>query len=167
MPFTPYHLGPALFIGLLFLDFIDFPTFLVASVIVDVEPFLVLALNLDYPLHGFFHSFLGGTMLAVPLALVMYKIRDKLSPVMSFFKLEQKISFKRILAASLSGIYIHIILDSRMYTDIQPFYPSSYNPLLTAGVLAGLDSYVFCIFAFFGAAIIYAIRLFLFWRKRG
>jgi membrane-bound metal-dependent hydrolase YbcI (DUF457 family) len=166
MPFTPYHLGPALFIGLLFLDFIDFPTLLVASVIVDVEPFLVLALNLDYPLHGFFHSFLGGTLLAVPLALVMYKIRDKLSPVMSFFKLEQKISFKRILVASISGVYIHILLDSRMYTDIQPFYPSSYNPLLTTGVLAGLDSYVFCIWSFFGAAIIYAIRLFLLWRKR-
>ena len=167
MPFTPYHLGPALFIGLLFLDFIDFPTFLVASVIVDVEPFLVLAFNLNYPLHGFFHSFLGGSLLAVPLALVMYKIRGRLSPVMSFFKLEQKISFKRILAASLSGVYIHILLDSRMYTDIQPFYPSSYNPLLTTGVLAGLDSYVLCVWSFFGAAIIYAIRLAVFYRKRG
>ena len=51
MPFTPYHLGPGLFVGLLFLSFIDFPTFLVASVIVDVEPFMVLALNLNYPLH--------------------------------------------------------------------------------------------------------------------
>ena len=167
MPFTPYHLGPALFIGLLFLDFIDFPTFLVASVIVDVEPFLVLAFNLNYPLHGFFHSFLGGSLLAVPLALVMYKIRGKLSPVMSFFKLEQKISFKRIIAASLSGVYVHILLDSRMYTDIQPFYPSSYNPLLTTGVLAGLDSYVLCVWSFFGAAIIYAIRLAVFYRKRG
>ena len=167
MPFTPYHLGPALFIGLLFLDFIDFPTFLVASVIVDVEPFLVLAFNLNYPLHGFFHSFLGGSLLAVPLALVMYKIRGKLSPVMSFFKLEQKISFKRIIAASLSGVYVNILLDSRMYTDIQPFYPSSYNPLLTTGVLAGLDSYVLCVWSFFGAAIIYAIRLAVFYRKRG
>ena len=166
MPFTPYHLGPALFIGLLFLDFIDFPTFLVVSVIVDVEPFLVLAFNLNYPLHGFFHSLLGGTILAVPLALVMYKIRDKLSPVMSFFKLEQKISFKRILAASLVGVYIHILLDSRMYTDIKPFFPSSYNPLLTTGVLAGLDSYVFCICSFFGAAIIYAIRVIVFYRKK-
>jgi hypothetical protein len=167
MPFTPYHLGPALFIGLLFLDFIDFPTFLVASAIADVEPFLVLAFNLNYPLHGVFHSFLGGTLLAVPLALVMYKIRGKLSPVMSFFKLEQKISFKRIIAASLSGVYVNILLDSRMYTDIQPFYPSNYNPLLTTGVLAGLDSYVLCVWSFFGAAIIYAIRLAVFYRKRG
>jgi hypothetical protein len=65
MPFTPYHLGPALFLGLLFLRFIDFPTFLIASVIMDVEPFLVLFFNLNYPLHGFFHSLLGGTLVAI------------------------------------------------------------------------------------------------------
>lgn len=165
MPFTPYHLGPGLFVGLLLLSFIDFPTFLVASVIVDVEPFLVLALNLNYPLHGFFHSLLGGTLLALPLALVMYRIRDKFSPLLSFFKLEQKVSFKRVLAAALSGIYIHILLDSRGYTDIQPFYPSNYNPLLTTGIFAGLDAYIFCIWSFYGAAIIYVIRLGLIWRK--
>jgi membrane-bound metal-dependent hydrolase YbcI (DUF457 family) len=165
MPFTPYHFGPALFVGLLFLSFIDFPTFLVASVIVDVEPFLVLALNLNYPLHGFFHSFLGGTLVALPLALVMWQIRDTLSPLMSFFRLSQKVSFKRVLVAALSGIYIHILLDSRMYTDIQPFYPSTYNPFLTTDVSAGLDSYIICIWSFLGAAIIYIIRLILVWKK--
>ena len=165
MPFTPYHFGPALFLGLLFFSFVDFPTLLIASVIVDIEPFLVLALNLDYPLHGFFHSLLGGTLVAIPLALIMLKIRDKISPLLSFFKLEQNVSFRTILVASFSGIYIHILLDSRIYTDIQPFYPSNYNPLLTTGILAGLDSYTICIWSFFGAIIIYLIRLFLIWRK--
>ena len=165
MPFTPYHLGPGLIVGLLFLGFIDFPTFLVASVIVDVEPFLVLTFNLNYPLHGFFHSFLGGTLVALPLTLVMYRMRDKLSPLLSFFKLDQKVSFKSILVAALSGIYIHILLDSRIYTDIQPFYPSTYNPLLTTGIFAGLDSYIYCIWSFLGAAIIYIIRLILIWKK--
>jgi hypothetical protein len=165
MPFTPFHFGPALFMGLIFLSFIDFPTFLVASVIVDIEPFLVVTLSLDYPLHGFFHSLLGGTLVAIPLALLMLKIRNKLTPSLSFFEIEQKISFPRILVASLSGIFIHILLDSRMYTDIQPFYLSNYNPLLTTEIFAGLDSYVFFIFAFFGGVIIYIIRLFFIWRK--
>jgi membrane-bound metal-dependent hydrolase YbcI (DUF457 family) len=165
MPFTPYHLGPALFLGLLFLRFIDFPTFLIASVIVDVEPFLVLFFDLNYPLHGFFHSLLGGTLVAIPLALIMLNIRDKLSPLMAYFKLEQKVSFKSILLASFLGIYIHILLDSRIYTDIQPFYPSHCNPLLTTGILAGLDSYFICIWSFFGAVIIYIIRVFLIRRE--
>jgi len=165
MPFTPYHPGPGLFVGLLFLGFIDFPTFLVASVIVDVEPLLVLAFNLNYPLHGFFHSFLGGTLVVVPLALAMYKIRGKFSPLLSFFRLEQTVSLKKVLVAALSGIYIHILLDSRGYTEIQPFYPATYNPLLATGVSAGLDSYILCISSFVGAAVIYIIRLVLVWRK--
>jgi hypothetical protein len=80
MPFTPYHFGPGLFLGLVFLGFIDFPTFLVASVIVDIEPLLVMLFRLDYSLHGFFHFLLGGTLVAVALTLVMTKIRDKLTP---------------------------------------------------------------------------------------
>jgi hypothetical protein len=165
MPFTPSHLGPALFVGLLLLNFIDLPTFLIASVILDVEPFLVLALNLNYPLHGFFHSFLGGTLVAVPLALVMYRVRDKFSSLMSFFKLEQKVSFKMVLAATVFGVYLHILLDSRGYTDIQPFFLSDYNPFLATGISAGLDAYIICIYSFFGAAIIYTIRLVLVWKK--
>jgi hypothetical protein len=110
MPFTPFHLGPALFLGLLFLGFIDFPTFLVANVIVDVEPFIVLVLRLDYPLHGFFHSLLGGTLVAVPLALAMYRIRGRFSSLLSFFRLEQKVSFRSVFVASLAGVYIHILL---------------------------------------------------------
>ena len=37
MPFTSYHLGPGLMIGLLFINIIDFPTFLIASIIVDIK----------------------------------------------------------------------------------------------------------------------------------
>jgi membrane-bound metal-dependent hydrolase YbcI (DUF457 family) len=95
----------------------------------------------------------------------MLKIRDKLTPLLSFFKLEQKISYLRIFVASLSGIYIHILFDSMMYTDIQPFYPSNFNPLLTSEIFAGLDPYIFCVYAFFGAVIVYIVRLFLLQKK--
>jgi hypothetical protein len=38
------------------------------------EPFFVILLGLDYPLHGFFHSLLGGGLVAIALFLVMFKI---------------------------------------------------------------------------------------------
>ena len=59
MPFTPFHLGSALLFGLVFFRYLDFPTFLVAHIIVDLEPFFILALKLDLPIHGLFHSFLA------------------------------------------------------------------------------------------------------------
>ena len=159
MPFTPFHLGPGLLVGLLLFSYIDFPMFLVASVIVDIEPFLVLTLNLHYPLHGFLHSFLGGTLLAFLLAAAMSKMRRTLSPLMSFFKLEQRSSFKSILSASLFGIYLHILLDSPLYSDIRPFYPLGFNPLLSHSMFIGFGVYTLCTLSFIGGGVIYAIRL--------
>ena len=167
MPFTPYHLGPGLLFGLLLLSFLDFPTFLIANVIIDIEPLLVMVFGLPYPLHGFFHSLLGGTLVAVPLAFVMHKIRNKLTPLLSVFKINQQVSFKKILAAALSGIYLHIFLDSLSYQDIQPFFPSSYNPFLNTGILAGLAPITFCMWSFFVAVILYFAKLLLLWKNNG
>ena len=161
MPFTPFHLGPGLLFGLLFLGYIDFPTFLLASVIVDVEPFLVLYFNLQYPLHGFLHSFLGGTLIAFPLAIVMNKLRNSFSPLMSFFRLEQETSFKSILVASFFGIYLHLLLDSRLHQDLKPFYPFDFNPFLSHGMfIVYFEIYGLCILSFIGGVVIYIIKLF-------
>jgi len=165
MPLTPFHLGPALLLGFVFFSFLDFPTFLVASVIVDFEPILVMFLHLDYPLHGFFHSFLGGTLVAFLLAWVMNKIRGKFAMWLRFFKLEQKSSFRSIILASLSGVYIHILLDSRMHWDIKPFYPFDFNPFLSGSLLVGVELSMLCIWSFVLGMIIYGIKLFLIWRK--
>lgn len=165
MPLTPFHLGPGLLVGLLFLSYIDFPTFLISSIIIDVEPVFVLTFGLNYPIHGFFHSFLGGTIVAVFLAIIMGKIRELFSPFLSFFKLEQKFSFKSILLASLSGIYIHILLDSRTHMDIQPLYPLDFNPFLSSSSLPELGIYVLCFWCFVGAAVIYLTKLVMIWRK--
>jgi len=165
MPLTPFHLGPGLLIGLLLLSYIDFPTFLVASVIVDVEPIMVLIFDLDCPLHGFFHSFLGGTIVAFLLAAVMIEVRKSLSSLLSYCRLEQKSRFKNILLASLSGIYIHILLDSWMHIDIRPFYPLDLNPFLSGSSLPGLWMHILCVWCFMGAVIIYVVRLFPIWRK--
>jgi membrane-bound metal-dependent hydrolase YbcI (DUF457 family) len=165
MPLTPFHLGPGLLIGLLLLSYIDFPTFLVASVIVDVEPIIVLIFDLGCPLHGFFHSFLGGTIVAFLLAAVMSKVRKSLSPLLSYFRLEQKSTFQNILLACLSGIYIHILLDSRMHMDIRPFYPLDLNPFLSGSTLPGLWTHILCAWCFMGAVVIYVVRLLPIWRK--
>lgn len=165
MPLTPYHLGPGLLIGLLFLNFIDFPTFLIASVIVDIEPILVLTFNLNYPLHGFFHSFLGGSIIALILAGIMTKIRKYFTPIMSFFKIEQEFSFKKILLASLLGVYIHILLDSPIYTDIRPFFPLDFNPFFRSTSLPGLQETLICVWCFIAGIFVYIIRLILFMIK--
>ena len=150
MPFTPLHFGPALFFGMILLRYIDFPTFLVANVIVDIEPFVILifglhrADSLSLPLHGLSHSFLGGTFVALLLVLLMTRIREFTASLTRLIGMEQKHSARSIYAAALSGVYLHILLDSRLYTDIRPFYPFSLNPFL-GGMAAAFGVWWLCV----------------------
>lgn len=148
MPFTPFHLGPALFFGLLLFRFMDFPTFLVASVILDLEPFTVLLLGLDYPLHGFFHSFLGGTIVAVVLGLVMFRLSGMARGALKLLALEQSSSHQAIMLGSLLGVYSHILLDSPLYADIRPFFPFSANPFFAGDAFAGIYVQALCVLLF-------------------
>ncbi len=167
MPLTPNHLGPGILFGIVFLSFLDLPTFLIASVIVDIEPILILLLGLDAPLHGFFHSFLGGTIIALILTGIMTLLRKLFTPVMSFFKLEQERSFIKILMASLLGIYIHILFDSLMHTDIKPFYPLDFNPFLGYASELGVSATRICEYSFLAGLTAYIIRLIIYyWRKQ-
>lgn len=152
MPLTPFHLGPALFLGLLFFSYIHLPTFFLASIILDIKPFLVLFFDLNSPLHGFFHSFLGGLIPAVILAFIMLKTDKKVQNFMWEFELKQKLSGYKILFSSVAGIYLHVLFDSLLYTDIKPFYPLNFNPFYN---LIGFEIYLLCTLLFLAGIILY------------
>ena len=157
MPFTPFHWGPSSWIGLILFKIFDFPALLAASVIVDIEPFCVLFFNLDYPLHGFFHSFLGGSILAVFTAIILYLLRDKIKKIMVTFKLAQDSSFKKILWTSFFGVYSHLLLDSFLYKEMKPFYPFETNPFV--GLFSSQQIYLFCSLSFLIGILFYLVRL--------
>lgn len=128
MPFTPYHLGPASLAGLMLSGILDLPALLIASVIIDIEPLGVLVFNLDYPMHGFFHSFLGGSLAAGLTAVAVNLLKGDIRKLMVPLKLDQDSSFKKIFWTSLFGVYFHVLLDSPLYVDMSPFYPYGSNP---------------------------------------
>jgi len=158
MPFTPFHLGPGLGLGLPLRRLIHAPTFILASIIVDIEPFLVLLLGLRYPLHGYLHSFL----LAVPVGLVlgyfMFLFERFLQPLYRFFLLEadRGLSLKSFLCAGGLGTGLHVLLDSPLYTDITPFYPVATNPIYNPSLTPGIYSLCVWMGAF---GIIYYVGL--------
>jgi len=89
-------LGPALLIGLILFNYLDFPTFLIANIIIDIEPLTVLLMGLDSPLHGFFHSFIGGTIASIILTMIVLRVRKYVSPLMDFFYREQDWTRRKI-----------------------------------------------------------------------
>lgn len=131
MPFTPLHLGPGLALGLPLRSHLHTPTFLLANIIVDVEPFLVLFLSLRYPLHGYLHTFLLAVPVGFLLGYVMFLLEKILQPLYKMFMLEKNngLGLKPFLLAGGLGTGLHVLFDAPLYSDIRPFYPSTANPL--------------------------------------
>jgi len=131
MPFTLFHFGPALALGLPLRGYLHAPTFILASLIIDVEPFFVLFFGLRYPLHGLLHTFLLAFFLGLFIGYLMFLLEGSLSPVYRAFLLEsdKKMSLKSFMIAGTTGILLHVLSDSPLYDDILPFYPLLINPL--------------------------------------
>jgi membrane-bound metal-dependent hydrolase YbcI (DUF457 family) len=161
LPFTPFHLGPALFLGLLLSTVFDLPTFLIANVLPDAEPLIVLLFDVrGYPLHGFFHSYIGATVLAAILALCMYLLRGFFGKVMKVFRLQQSSSLQKIVFSSFIGAYFHVFLDSFLYSEMTPFYP------LQGNVFSAYGSYT-VIYGFCGITALLGIALYLYKIRKG
>jgi membrane-bound metal-dependent hydrolase YbcI (DUF457 family) len=158
MPFTPFHLGPGLLIGLIFFPYLFLPSILLGSVIVDLEPLAFLLLDLPV-LHLFFHTFLGATIVALIMSVVVFFLRGVFEKLMVFFLLPQIGSPLNVAMAALIGAYSHIILDAFLYPEMQPFWPLLGNPFL--GLVSSPTIYLFCVFCFIIAIPIYLLQI---WR---
>ena len=159
MPFTPYHLGPAMLIGALLFPLIDITTIMIASVILDLEPLIVILFNLPMPLHAFFHTYLGATIVAFALSVLVYPFRRYLNGIVSFFGLRQVSSARHIVASSLIGTYSHVLLDSFLYSEMNPFFPFLGNPFL--GLLGSGFVYTLCVVLGLAGFFIYLLRVLL------
>ncbi len=150
MPFTPFHLGIGLLIGILSYKRIDFWGLLIGSVILDAWPFSVLIFGLPYSLHGASHSFLIAILVSVVFAFVGYFIYK-------LFKFKRSFSF--LFLGLLIGTFSHVALDAPLYKDMVPFWPSSWNPVF--GLYNYNDAVVFSV-----ACFVFAFVLFIIWLYR-
>lgn len=155
MPLTPLHLGPALLLAAVLRKRIHILSLLAGSAIADLEPLFVILSRADYSLHGFFHSFLGITLASLLLALLMKYLDQILRKKASFFEAGKKPGNLNLLSSALIGGYSHVILDSILYLDIQPFYPLDFNPFL--GMIPDLWVYWVCLVSFPLAAIAFLL----------
>lgn len=166
MPFTPYHLGPALGFGIPFQKFIHVPTFILANVIVDVEPFLVLVFGLSYPLHGYLHTFLLTFFLGSTLGYVMFLLEKYLHPLYKTLLLmpDQTLNLKSFIVSGILGTSLHVLLDSPLYSDIRPFFPFMTNPIYNSDL--SMEVYSFCVWMGLLGIIIYVAQPILKFVKR-
>ncbi len=159
MPFTPYHLGPALLFGLLLFPIVDITALLLSSVLVDVEPLYVIMFAPGLPLHGILHTYIGATGIAILNAVIVWSLRNWIHQILAIFKIDQNSSFIRIFGTSLLGTYSHIFLDSFIYPEMNPLFPLMGNPFM--GLVSSAAVYQFCTICFFLGFVLYLARFFV------
>lgn len=160
MPFTPFHFGPGMFVKSLMRERFSFRLFILANVVTDLEP-LYYILTDQYPLHRFFHTYLGASVSAVLcIAIgrpVCARATDLWNKTFKFLPItNERISNSALIISAFAGTYSHVLLDSLMHRDMAPFYPfNSSNNLLHRVTYEYL--HLFCILlAVAGITIYYA-----------
>ena len=124
MPATPFHLGPGFIICLAAGPAVC-SAVLAGSVAPDIEPGIVMLLDLEARLHGPLHSLAAGLVLGPAAGVLGSKLCAR------FCGLASGYGYSAIFG--VIGWLLHVFLDSFLYTDIQPFWPfSAWNPLLNA-----------------------------------
>lgn len=140
MPFTPFHMGPGLAIKAVGGRHVSLTVFGFSQVAMDIEP-LVRILRGDGMLHGVTHTYAGAAVIALASVLLGRPICQRLldyywqpavsSPFQRWLRGPQRISWSAAVAGALLGTFSHVVLDSIMHADLQPFAPfSAANGLL-------------------------------------
>ena len=130
MPFTPLHMGPGLLIKALLQGSFSLMVFGWAQIVMDIQPLLVLLSGAGH-LHGFTHTYIGAALLAVFSAvtgkyLAAFGLRLIGHP--EFLP----ISWAVACVSAAIGTFSHVLLDSVMHADVEPFWPFTvYNGLLS------------------------------------
>ena len=153
MPYTPFHFGPGLTIKGVASPVFSWFAFVAAQVLIDCETLYYL-LHHTYPIHRFFHSFLGASLAGLVAAVLWFlfvTVAGQVWPAGVNKQTQPRIvrtelSLPSILVGGLVGGITHTFLDSIMHPDLRPFMPfSNYNPFL--GLVGDGTLYDACVVA--------------------
>jgi hypothetical protein len=130
-----------------------------AQIIMDLQP-LFMMLTGQAELHGFSHTYLGASLLAVfssitgkylsELGLRILHISKKANPI--------KITWWVVFISAFFGTYSHVFLDSIMHPDVRPFYPLAINNFFW-GLVSVPTLHKICVYSgLVGAGIYYYLQ---------
>lgn len=162
MPFTPLHMGPGLLIKAILQGSFSLMVFGWTQIVMDIQPLVVLLTGSGH-LHGFSHTYMGATLLAVFSAISGKYLSESGLKFMGVAK-QQPITIVWFVAflSAFIGSFSHVLLDSIMHADIEPFYPlttiNNFQGIISIEALHKLCLYT----GLLGTAVYY----FLNWKLR-
>jgi len=142
MPFTPIHMGPGFAIKSLLQKNFSLMVFGWSQIVSDIHPLFVF-LSGGGISHGFSHTYLGATFIALFCALsgkYLGELGLKIIRKKEYLPINWNVAF----ISAFIGTYSHVLLDSVMHSDVIPF-----NPFWKSNILLSIVSvntlHIFCL----------------------
>lgn len=139
----------------------------IAQIAMDIEPLIGMLRDADV-LHGLTHTYVGALLIGLAVCLVAPWIGR---PILRRYNQEVRaarapwlvcpaeISRSAAALGAFFGTFSHVLLDSLMHADMQPFWPfSTINPMLNLVSVDGV--YELCFWLGVGSAAIWLVGRF-------
>jgi len=154
-------MGPGILIKAILQGSFSLMVFGWAQIVMDIQPLIVMITGEGH-LHGFSHTYLGATLLAIfsavtgkylsEFGLIVLGISKSSSPI--------RITWIVVYVSAFIGTFSHVLLDSIMHSDVQPFYPFwDSNSLL--GFIDISSLHKFCFYSGGVGAVVYFVVRYL------
>lgn len=159
MPFTPIHMGPGILIKSLLQGSFSLMVFGWTQIVMDIQPLIVL-ISGEGHLHGFTHTYIGAILIAIFAALTGKYLSEFGLKTLRISENENPISIVWwvVFLSAFIGSFSHVLLDSIMHSDVEPFFPFTLDNQLL-GLVSVSMLHKLCLYSgLVGAAIYYGIN---------
>jgi hypothetical protein len=160
-------MGPGLLVKAVMQGYFSLIIFGWAQVLMDIQPLLAIMTGKGR-VHGFSHTYIGAVLIAV-IAVVTGKwiyhwcmrlMEKDFSPYQKqLFNIPARLNVAISISSALIGTLSHVLLDSVMHPDVEPFFPLDTQNHL-AFVLSIGALYRLCVYsAAVGVIVYFCVRL--------
>ena len=144
MPFTPFHVGPAIPVKAAMDKKFSLLTYAWAQVVMDLQPLIVI-LTRRGRTHGITHTFVGAAVLGAVAVVSGKYLSELILNLLSFGKRPKTVIPWRVaILSGFVGTFSHVLLDALIYPDVSPFWPFTDANPLRFGVTS-FQMTVFCV----------------------
>ena len=159
MPFTPIHMGPGILIKSILQGSFSLMVFGWTQIVMDIQPLIVLVSGEGH-LHGFTHTYIGAILIAVFAALSGKYLSEFGLKILRISKNDNPISIAWwvVFLSAFIGSFSHVLLDSIMHSDVEPFFPFILDNQFLGLIPVSMLHKVCLYSGLLGAAIYYGIN---------
>ena len=150
-------MGPGILVKAVLQSSFSLMVFGWTQIMMDIQPLIVMITGTGH-LHGFTHTYVGAILIAVISALTGKYLSELGFKIIGMAK-GQPIIIEWWVAflSAFIGSFSHVLLDSIVHTDVEPFYPftliNNFHGFVSIGALHN-----FCVYSgLAGAAIYYVV----------